>query len=52
MQEYKISLGDEGDELDRVLVAIDEIDDNAVNYLHVFDALTGKLAADEYQALS
>jgi len=43
LKEYKISLGDEGDELDRVLVAIDETDDNAVNYLHVFDALTGEM---------
>ena len=42
LQEYKISLGDSGDELDRVLVAIDETDDNALNYLHVFDAVTGK----------
>ena len=41
LQEYKISLGEDGDELERVLAAIDETEQGAVNYLHVLDAITG-----------
>jgi hypothetical protein len=39
LKDYKISLDDE--DLDRVFAAIDEIQDDSVNYLHVLDALTG-----------
>lgn len=39
LKEYKISLDQE--ELDKIFEAIDEMEDDAVNYLHVLDALTG-----------
>ena len=41
LKEYKISLDQE--ELDKIFEAIDEMEDDAVNYLHVLDALTGWL---------
>ena len=44
LKEYKISV--EAEELDRVLAAVDEQDHDAINYLHVLDAITGRNLVD------
>ena len=41
--------GENGDELDKVLEAIDEGVDDSVNYLHVLDALTGEKRIKEVE---